>query len=81
MMTGELIEKTIKTFNYHHPIFDNAAVKAQKEFPKINGSNRTFYVGAYWGNGFHEDGVQSAINAHTVFKDEKKWIAVSLKAK
>ena len=62
-------KKTIKTFNYHHPIFDNAAVKAQKEFPKINGSNRTFYVGAYWGNGFHEDGVQSAINAHTVFKD------------
>ena len=62
-------KKTIKTFNYHHPIFDNAAVKAQKEFPKINGSNRTFYVGAYWGNGFHEDGVQSAIKAHTVFKD------------
>ena len=62
-------KKTIKAFNYHHPIFDNAAVKAQKELPKINGSNRTFYVGAYWGNGFHEDGVQSAINAHTVFKD------------
>ena len=62
-------KKTIQTFNYHHPIFDNAAVKAQKDFPKINGSNRTFYVGAYWGNGFHEDGVQSAIKAHTLFED------------
>ena len=46
MMTGELIEKTIKTFNYHHPIFDNAAT-AQEEFPKINGSNKLSTL-VYW---------------------------------
>jgi len=39
------------------------AIAAQKQKNKISGVNRTFYAGAYWGNGFHEDGVKSAYDA------------------
>ena len=51
----------IKTINYTHPIFDSAAIKAQQKHDLINGIQQTWYCGAYWRNGFHEDGVWSAI--------------------
>jgi len=46
---------------YHHPVFTPASVAAQERWPEINGVNRTWYGGAYWGHGFHEDGVNSAL--------------------
>ncbi len=46
---------------YSHPVFDAASLHAQDRRAEINGVNRTWYCGAYWGYGFHEDGVQSAI--------------------
>ncbi len=46
---------------YHHPVYLPAALDAQRDFDTINGSNRTFFCGAYWGYGFHEDGVNSAL--------------------
>jgi hypothetical protein len=46
---------------YHHPVYTNAAVAAQKRRPEINGVRRTYYCGAYWSYGFHEDGVKSAL--------------------
>ena len=52
--------KIIKKLKYSHPKFSIASVNAQKRHHKISGVNRTFYAGAYWGNGFHEDGVKSA---------------------
>ena len=52
--------KIIKKLNYSHPRFSIASVNAQKRHHTISGVNRTFYAGAYWGNGFHEDGVKSA---------------------
>lgn len=45
---------------YRHPVFDAKAIDAQKRWAEINGQNRTFYCGAYWGWGFHEDGARSA---------------------
>lgn len=47
-------------FNYSHPIFTLEGMSAQKRWSEINTAN-TSYCGAYWGNGFHEDGVQSAL--------------------
>ena len=44
----------------HHPVYTPAAVAAQKRRTEISGRNRTFYCGAYWRYGFHEDGVVSA---------------------
>lgn len=46
---------------YHHPHFTIEAVAAQKRLDEINGADRVFYCGAYWGFGFHEDGVNSAL--------------------
>jgi predicted NAD/FAD-binding protein len=54
-------KKVLRRFVYHHPVFDSAAVAMQKRHAEISGQSRTHFCGAYWGNGFHEDGVRSAI--------------------
>ena len=53
--------KVIQRFEYAHPQFSVAGMQAQGRWEKINGVNRTWYCGAYWANGFHEDGVKSAL--------------------
>ncbi|MDG2244268.1 MAG: FAD-dependent oxidoreductase [Rhodospirillaceae bacterium] len=53
--------KTIQSFDYEHPIFDQRALDAQKKLWALQGSNRTWYCGAYFGYGFHEDGLQSGL--------------------
>jgi len=52
--------KVLGSYTYHHPVFTAAAVAAQKRRHEINGALRTYYCGAYWSYGFHEDGVRSA---------------------
>ncbi len=54
-------DKIIRRIEYHHPTYSRAAVEAQKRYAEINGRNRTYFCGAYWGYGFHEDGVKSAL--------------------
>ena len=56
-------DKVIKTINYSHPLFSKNSIAAQSKYHQISGVNRTGYAGAYWGNGFHEDGIRSAYNA------------------
>jgi predicted NAD/FAD-binding protein len=46
---------------YDHPVFNAASLSAQHRHGEISGTRHTFYCGAYWGYGFHEDGVNSAI--------------------
>ena len=53
--------QVIRTIDYSHPVFTRAGVKAQQRVAEISGRNRTHYCGAYWGWGFHEDGVRSAL--------------------
>lgn len=43
-----------------HPVYDNAALAAQEQAAAMNGSNRTWFCGAWMKNGFHEDGLSSA---------------------
>ena len=50
-------------FVYSHPAYSAASVAAQQRHGEISGVNRTHYCGAYWGYGFHEDGVKSALDA------------------
>jgi predicted NAD/FAD-binding protein len=50
-------------YRYEHPVFDAAATAAQCRHAGIDGERRTFFCGAYWRNGFHEDGVASALAA------------------
>jgi len=63
-------KKIIKKIDYMHPFFTLDGVKAQQRHSEINGTLRTFYCGAYWRNGFHEDGVVSALNALQDFNQE-----------
>ncbi len=48
-------------FTYHHPLYSLAGDRARTRWNEVSGVNRTYYCGAYWGNGFHEDGVVSAL--------------------
>ena len=54
-------EKVLRRISYDHPLYSAASFTAQKRRDEINGSNRTWFCGAYWGYGFHEDGVKSAL--------------------
>ncbi len=63
-------DKILKTIQYDHPIFTPESIVAQDEHRLINGTGRTYYCGAYWRNGFHEDGVVSALTALSHFKQD-----------
>ena len=54
-------DKIIQRMTYHHPVYTQPGVAAQQRWADINGVNRTSFCGAYWGYGFHEDGVKSAL--------------------
>jgi predicted NAD/FAD-binding protein len=56
-------EKKLQSFEYDHPMYTAAGVAAQGRYAEIGGVRRTHYCGAYWGWGFHEDGVVSALRA------------------
>lgn len=58
----------IKRLTYHHPVYTTAGTRAQARHAEISGVNRTAYCGAYWRNGFHEDGVVSALTALEQFR-------------
>jgi predicted NAD/FAD-binding protein len=62
--------RILASFDYEHPVFDQAAVLAQQRHREINGGSNTYFCGAYWRNGFHEDGVASALQAVQHFQDD-----------
>ena len=53
--------KALRRMRYEHPVYSHASVRAQQRKSEIQGRNRTWYAGAYWGWGFHEDGMRSAV--------------------
>jgi predicted NAD/FAD-binding protein len=55
--------KIIQRIAYHHPVYLPAGVAAQARHREVNGARRTYYCGAYWRYGFHEDGVVTAMRA------------------
>ena len=52
-------DTVIRTIPYAHPVYTADGQAAQARHREISGENRTHYAGAYWGWGFHEDGVVS----------------------
>jgi len=58
----------VKQLSFSHPILSVEAVRAQKQVALIDGKQNTFFCGAYWGNGFHEDGMQSALRVCNALK-------------
>ena len=62
--------KILKKITYHHPLFNGKSIEAQKRKSEISGVNNTHYCGAYWRNGFHEDGVVSALDVCIDFGEQ-----------
>jgi uncharacterized protein len=54
-------DTVIERFDYEHPVFDVAAIAAQRRLPEIQGQRRTWYCGAWAGYGFHEDGLSAGL--------------------
>jgi predicted NAD/FAD-binding protein len=57
----------IKEIHYTHPQYSFEAFKSQEELPALNGVQNTFFCGAYFGFGFHEDGVNSGLRVGKKF--------------
>jgi len=62
--------RILKRIRYEHPIFTLEALAAQQRHAEVNGPRRTYFCGAYWRFGFHEDGVISSLNALQHFEDK-----------
>jgi predicted NAD/FAD-binding protein len=54
-------EHVIAEFDYAHPIFDSAAIEAQRKLPQLQGRDQVWFAGAWTGYGFHEDGLKSGL--------------------
>lgn len=55
-------EKILRRMSYRHPVQTQASASARRRKSEIQGKSRTWFAGAYWGFGFHEDGLRSALN-------------------
>jgi predicted NAD/FAD-binding protein len=64
-------DRVIQRMEYAHPLFTERAVAAQRRHREIDGARLTYYCGAYWRYGFHEDGVVSALDALQHFRDDR----------
>jgi predicted NAD/FAD-binding protein len=60
-------ETALRSFEFEHPLFTESAVAVQGRHQEISGVNGIHYCGAYWRNGFHEDGVASALEVTRKF--------------
>jgi len=70
--------KVIARVSYEHPILTPPGVAAQRRQREINGARNTYYCGAYWRYGFHEDGVVSALDALAHFRENDGESQLSL---
>jgi uncharacterized protein len=53
--------KVVRSIEFDHPLFDGAAMRAQSKLWSLQGERRTWFAGAYFGSGFHEDGLQAGL--------------------
>ena len=66
-------EHVLGTFDYAHPVFDMAAIKAQADIPALQGQQNTYFCGAWTGYGFHEDGLKSGLAAAKQLLEDSQW--------
>ena len=63
-------DKVLARFRYAHPQYSLAGMAAQARWEEIHGVQHSYYCGAYWANGFHEDGVVSALRVASAFGEQ-----------
>jgi uncharacterized protein len=62
----------IREERYEHPIFDAAAMRAQRQLWALQGKARTWFCGSYFGAGFHEDGLQAGLAVAEAIGDVRR---------
>jgi predicted NAD/FAD-binding protein len=73
--------RVLRRITYQHPLVTSRSVAAQQRHAEISGLRHTHYCGAYWGYGFHEDGVRSAIAAvREIYRESHTCTVASTKA-
>jgi hypothetical protein len=65
--------RTLAAFDYMHPVFDAAALAAQKRLPALQGARGIHYCGAWTGYGFHEDGLRSGLDVAESLGVRRPW--------
>jgi hypothetical protein len=70
--------KVLRSLGYAHPVYTQASVAARARKAEIQGAQRTWFAGAYWGWGFHEDGMRSAVEVAAAL--EVPWSARAVRA-
>ena len=75
-------EKVFATYDYAHPVFDAAANLAQRQLWDLQGKQRSWFCGAYFGSGFHEDGIQAGLEVAEMLGGIKRpWIVPNASAR
>jgi predicted NAD/FAD-binding protein len=62
--------KILRCMQYRHPVYTQSSVAAQSRRAEIQGQRKTWFAGAYWGWGFHEDGLRSAVDVCTALMSD-----------
>ena len=75
-------DKVFATYDYAHPVFDAAANQAQHQLWDLQGRQRSWFCGAYFGSGFHEDGIQAGLEVAEMLGGIKRpWIVPNASAR
>ncbi|TNE37942.1 MAG: NAD/FAD-binding protein [Alphaproteobacteria bacterium] len=64
---------TFQSFTYMHPLFDSAALSAQKNLADLQGKSHSWFCGAYFGYGFHEDGLRAGLEVGERLGGQRPW--------
>lgn len=67
--------QVLETFTYHHPIYTPESVRAQERYAEISGARSTWFAGAYWRYGFHEDGAMSGVRVARAIREGRRQAA------
>jgi predicted NAD/FAD-binding protein len=73
-------DRVLQRLEYAHPVFDDAAVEAQRRLPAIQGRRGTWFCGAWTGYGFHEDGLKSGLAVSNALGVRAPWQAEAIAA-
>jgi len=65
----------ISEMTYHHPVFDTGAMNAQRRLSEIQGRDRIWYTGSYFGYGFHEDALRASVELAERFGVRAPWLS------